>query len=71
MKQSLINLLPPATLAAVIAFWGLAPEAVVTAPWSLLAVGLGTLVFVQALELVFERHEGWRIKARELATDAF
>lgn len=71
MKQSLINLLPPATLAAVIAFWGLAPEAVVTAPWSLLAVGLGTLVFVQALELVFERHEGWRINARELATDAF
>ena len=71
MKQSLINLLPPATLAAVIAFWGLAPAAWVEAPWSLLAVGIGTLAFVQALELVFERHEGWRINGRELATDVF
>ena len=71
MKQSLINLLPPATLAAILAFWGLAPAAVVDAPWSLLAVGLGTLVFVQLLELVFERHAGWRINGRELATDVF
>jgi sterol desaturase/sphingolipid hydroxylase (fatty acid hydroxylase superfamily) len=34
-------------------------------------VGLVTLAFVQLLELVFERHEGWRINGRELATDIF
>ncbi len=71
MKQSLINLLPPATVAAIWAFWGLAPAAWVDAQWTIMAVGLSTLVFVQVLELVFERHEGWRINGRELATDVF
>lgn len=71
MKQSLINLLPPATVAAIWAFWGLAPTAWTQGPWAIMAVGLGTLAFVQLLELVFERHEGWRINGRELLTDVF
>ncbi|MBU7578935.1 MAG: sterol desaturase family protein [Porphyrobacter sp.] len=71
MKQSLVNLLPPATLAAVLLFWGLAPATWVELPWMLPAVGIATLVFVQGLELVFERHAGWRINGKELATDAF
>ncbi len=71
MKQSLINLLPPATIAAIWAFWAFAPSAWVDGPWTIMAVGLGTLAFVQLLELVFERHEGWRINGRELATDVF
>ncbi|GAA0758706.1 sterol desaturase/sphingolipid hydroxylase (fatty acid hydroxylase superfamily) [Erythromicrobium ramosum] len=71
MKQSLINLLPPATVAAIWAFWGVAPAAWTQGPWAIIAVGLGTLAFVQLLELVFERHEGWRINGRELLTDVF
>jgi sterol desaturase/sphingolipid hydroxylase (fatty acid hydroxylase superfamily) len=71
VKQSLINLLPPATIAAIWAFWAFAPSAWVDGPWTIMAVGLGTLAFVQLLELVFERHEGWRINGRELATDVF
>jgi sterol desaturase/sphingolipid hydroxylase (fatty acid hydroxylase superfamily) len=71
VKQSLINLLPPATVAAIWAFWGLAPAAWTQGPWAIMAVGLGTLAFVQLLELVFERHEGWRINGRELLTDVF
>lgn len=71
MKQSLINLLPPATIAAIWAFWAFAPSAWVDGPWAIMAVGLGTLAFVQLLELVFERHEGWRINGKELATDVF
>jgi sterol desaturase/sphingolipid hydroxylase (fatty acid hydroxylase superfamily) len=71
VKQSLINLLPPATVAAIWAFWGLAPAAWTQGPWAIMAVGLGTLAFVQLLELVFERHEGWRINRRELLTDVF
>lgn len=71
MRQSLVNLLPPATLAAVWAFWGLAPAAWVEAPFTIIIVGLAVLAFVQAMELVFERHGGWRINGRELATDVF
>ena len=71
MKQSLINLLPPATIAAIFAFWAFAPATWVETPWTIILVGLGTLAFVQLLELVFERHEGWRINGKELATDIF
>lgn len=71
MKQKLINLLPPATLAAILCFWAFAPQAWVEAPWTIMLVGLGTILFVQLLELVFERHAGWRINGQELATDIF
>lgn len=70
-KQSLINLLPPATLAAVWAFWWLAPPAWVEAPLTIIIVGLTVIAFVQVMELLFERHEGWRINGRELGTDIF
>jgi sterol desaturase/sphingolipid hydroxylase (fatty acid hydroxylase superfamily) len=71
VKQSLINLLPPATIAAIIAFWAFAPAAWVESPWTIMLVGLATLAFIQLLELVFERHQGWRINGKELATDVF
>ena len=71
MRQSLVNLLPPATLAAILAFWAYAPQSWVAGPWAITAMGLGTLAFVQLLEFVFERHEGWRMNWRELATDVF
>lgn len=71
VKQSLINLLPPATVAAIIAFWAFAPAAWVDAPWTIVMVGLGTIAFVQLLEFVCERHQGWRINRRELLTDIF
>jgi sterol desaturase/sphingolipid hydroxylase (fatty acid hydroxylase superfamily) len=71
VKQSLINLLPPATVAAIWAFWAFAPAAWVEGGWAVMVVGLATLAFVQGLELVFERHPGWRINRRELATDVF
>jgi sterol desaturase/sphingolipid hydroxylase (fatty acid hydroxylase superfamily) len=71
VTQKLINLLPPATVAAILAFWGLAPAAWTETPWAIMLVGVGTIIFVQLLELVFERHEGWRINAKELLTDIF
>ncbi len=71
MKQKLIDLLPPATVAALLAFWAFAPTAWTEGPWMIIVVGLVTILFVQLLELAFERHEGWRINGRELATDIF
>jgi sterol desaturase/sphingolipid hydroxylase (fatty acid hydroxylase superfamily) len=71
IKTTLVNLLPPATLAAVVLFWGLAPQSVVEYPWTLVLVGLGLLAWVQVLEFFFERHAGWRLNKREFATDLF
>jgi sterol desaturase/sphingolipid hydroxylase (fatty acid hydroxylase superfamily) len=71
MKQSLFNLLPPATVAAILIFWALAPAAWVDNWWTITAVGLVALAFVQAMEWVHERHAGWRINRQELLTDIF
>ncbi|MFN4037884.1 MAG: sterol desaturase family protein [Erythrobacter sp.] len=71
MKQGLINLLPPATLAAVLVFWGFAPQTVVDTWWTLPVVALGVTAFIQTAELFFERHSGWRINRQELLTDIF
>lgn len=70
-KQTLFNLAPPATVAAIVAFWAFAPKAWVEGPWAITAVILGTLAWVLALEWLNERHAGWRLTWREFATDAF
>jgi len=71
IKTTLINLIPPATLVAVVLFWGLAPEAVVEYPWTLVFAGVAIMAWIQGLEWFFERHEGWRLNRREFATDVF
>jgi sterol desaturase/sphingolipid hydroxylase (fatty acid hydroxylase superfamily) len=71
IKTTLVNLIPPATLAAVVSFWALAPEAVVEYPGTLVLVGVAILAWIQGLEWFLERHEGWRLNKREFATDVF
>jgi len=71
MNQRLFDLLPPATVAAILAFWALAPQAWVDTWWVITAVGLVALASVQLMEWVHERHEGWRIDRREFLTDLF
>ena len=71
MKQSIFNLLPPMTLAAILAFWAFAPTALVNSVWTITVVGVVVLAFVQLMEWVNERHEGWRITKREFLTDGF
>lgn len=71
MKKLAVDCLPPATLAAVVSFWYLAPAAWVANPWTLLIVSSVVTAFVLGLELVFERHEGWRINREEFFTDLF
>ncbi len=66
-----VDLIPPATLVAVAAFWAYAPAAWVANPWTLLIVSSTYTAFVLGLELVFERHQGWRINRREFFTDLF
>ena len=71
MKQSIFNLLPPMTLAAILTFWAFAPTALVNSVWTITVVGVVVLAFVQLMEWVNERHEGWRITKREFLTDGF
>jgi sterol desaturase/sphingolipid hydroxylase (fatty acid hydroxylase superfamily) len=67
----MFNLLPPATVATILAFWALAPAAWVDNWWTITAVSLAALAFVQVMEWVNERHAGWRINRQEFRTDVF
>ena len=71
VRTTIVNLIPPFTLAAVVAFWGFAPDAWVEAPYTLVIVAVAIMAWIQGLEFLFERHEGWRINRREFATDVF
>lgn len=71
MKQALLNLLPPATVAALLLFWSTVPATFIDTDGALVVVIITIVAFVQLLELGFERHEGWRINRRELTTDIF
>jgi sterol desaturase/sphingolipid hydroxylase (fatty acid hydroxylase superfamily) len=71
IKQTLINLIPPAMLVAVVAFWMNAPASVIDNPWALVGASAFITFFILGLEWVFERHEGWRLNKREFATDLF
>lgn len=70
-KKAMVDLLPPATILVIVLFWTFAPKAWTAHQWTLVAAGVLTTAFVQGLELVFERHPGWRINRREFLTDAF
>jgi sterol desaturase/sphingolipid hydroxylase (fatty acid hydroxylase superfamily) len=71
MKQRAFNILPPATIVALLLFWGSLPSAWVEIWWVPTLVTFVTLAFVQGLEWLHERHAGWRIDRRELLTDIF
>lgn len=71
MKQHLVNLLPPATLLAIVCFWMYGPAAWLAKEYTLVWVTSVTTAFVLGLEFLFERHPGWRMDWREFATDLF
>jgi sterol desaturase/sphingolipid hydroxylase (fatty acid hydroxylase superfamily) len=71
MKQKIFDLMPPATLVALLLFWANVPKAWLDQWWLLTVVGFVVIAFVQLLEFVNERHEGWRLNRTELFTDLF
>lgn len=70
-KRTLVDLVPPATLVAVVLFWMFAPPSLTENPWTFVVAGLAISFFVLGLEQVLERHEGWRLNRKEFATDLF
>jgi sterol desaturase/sphingolipid hydroxylase (fatty acid hydroxylase superfamily) len=51
--------------------WSLAPAAWIKTPLALVVASSLTTAMIQILEWVNERHESWRLTAREFATDMF
>ncbi|MGV3510840.1 MAG: sterol desaturase family protein [Novosphingobium sp.] len=70
-RKFAVDMLPPVTLAIVVSFWGLAPKAWVESTWTAIIMTALVTAWVLGLELVFERHEGWRMNRREFFTDLF
>jgi len=71
LKQSLINLIPPAMIALVLVFWAYGPKSLLTNPATMVVTSLGISAVVLLLELVLERHQSWRMNRREFLTDLF
>jgi sterol desaturase/sphingolipid hydroxylase (fatty acid hydroxylase superfamily) len=71
MKQKIFDLMPPATLVALLVFWANAPKAWFDHWWLLTVVGLVVIAFVLMLEYLNERHQGWRLNKTEFFTDLF
>jgi sterol desaturase/sphingolipid hydroxylase (fatty acid hydroxylase superfamily) len=71
MKRFVFTLIQPATLALIVLFWGYAPTSLLDKAWLVTAVSIATLVMVQTLEFLNERHAGWRLNLREFLTDLF
>lgn len=67
----LIDLMPPAMVAAGWAFWAWAPKAVLDNPWTLPTVSALVTIAVLLLELVAERHSHWRMNRKEFLTDLY
>jgi sterol desaturase/sphingolipid hydroxylase (fatty acid hydroxylase superfamily) len=71
LATRLLDLLPPATIGVVLCFWMFGPQDLLKNPWTIVVTGALITLFVQLLEWVHERHEGWRLNRREFATDLF
>ncbi len=71
VASRLVDLLPPLAVILVVCFWALGPASWTGKPWSIIVAVALTTAFIQLLEFVFERHEGWRLNTREFFTDLF
>ena len=71
IKDRVFNLIPPAMIAMVLVFWAYGPKALVDHPWALTVTSPLIVIAVLLLELVNERHAGWRMNKQEFFTDLY
>jgi sterol desaturase/sphingolipid hydroxylase (fatty acid hydroxylase superfamily) len=71
MKKIVFTLIQPAVVILIMAIWYAAPAAVVSNTWAGTAISIASLIFIQLLEFVNERHTGWRLDLKEFLTDVF
>ncbi len=70
-KTTVVDIIPPAMIAVVLSFWAFAPKALLDNPWTLVVTSPAIVILVLSLEMVFERHSGWRMNRQEFATDLY
>jgi sterol desaturase/sphingolipid hydroxylase (fatty acid hydroxylase superfamily) len=70
-RTKAFGLVPPAMIVLITLFWLNAPASWVDNPLTTTAVSVATLMFIQLLELVAERHVHWRMYRLEFLTDLF
>lgn len=71
LKKTVFRWLQPAMVVTILLCWSLAPIAWTKNPFSLAIAASLTTALIQCLEWINERHAGWRLNAREFATDLF
>jgi sterol desaturase/sphingolipid hydroxylase (fatty acid hydroxylase superfamily) len=71
MKRIIFILFQPATLVLIVVLWVAIPASWLKNPWLPTATSILTLLMVQTLEFVNERHAAWRLNPREILTDLF
>jgi sterol desaturase/sphingolipid hydroxylase (fatty acid hydroxylase superfamily) len=71
LKTRIFDVIPPAMIAMVLLFWAYGPKALLDSPWTLVGVSSLITTTVLLLEIVHERHAGWRMNRQEFFTDLF
>ena len=71
LKRRVFILFQPATVVLIVVLWAAIPGPWLKNPWLPTATSIVTLLMVQILEFVNERHPGWRLSTREILTDLF
>jgi sterol desaturase/sphingolipid hydroxylase (fatty acid hydroxylase superfamily) len=71
LKDKVFNLIPPAMIVLVLAFWAYGPKTLLDHTWTLAVTSPLIIVIVLLLEQVHERHAGWRMNRQEFLTDLF
>jgi sterol desaturase/sphingolipid hydroxylase (fatty acid hydroxylase superfamily) len=71
IKRIVFTLFQPATLLLIVLFWAFFPASMLDKSWVITVISISTLLMVQGLEFVNERHAGWRLNFREFLTDLF
>jgi len=71
IKRIVFTLFQPATLLLIVLFWAFFPASMLDKSWVITVISISTLLMVQGLEFINERHAGWRLNFREFLTDLF
>lgn len=71
LKDRIFNHVPALMVILVWCFWGLGPKTVTENPVTLMVTSPLIVVVVLLLEMVHERHPGWRMNRQEFFTDLF
>lgn len=71
MKKIMFSYVQPVMVALILLFWAFGPAAWIKSSWSIVVATSLTTALVQGLELINERHAGWRLTWKEFLTDLF